>query len=393
MTSKVSRILLTLLTVGFLISIIIGGVGTNYVKAQDENEVFLGLAAHSVRNSWEDLYVKAFNWYAADISKKRDDLNIKTTWTQAGYDASTQITQARRLIDMGIDGLIISPWNVEALKVVMEYAKEHGVPVITTNTAVNSSYPLMFVGYGAKRGARQLGERIVDYLKNKVEPIGEVKGTVLELSSGPGTSEDVMRGGGFHEAVDQYEGIKVVTKVAHSMRSEAKSATLNVLRSGKKIDAVFAQNGSMGLGANAGFKSASGVSPKDVFIATVDAFPDIIEEIKAGNIDVGLDQPPAFYNPIAVHYMLKYLEEGEEALPDYGETITAEDLTIRTGIKHLGVDPWKEPIWAPAKIKHMTDYSEQITNDHKWFQTNAVFVTEENADSPLLWGNFPLPGW
>ena len=391
--STKSRKFLAVLLVGILAVSLIGGLATTVKAQEEEEEIFIGLSAHAVRNSWEDLYVKAFNWYCQDISEQRDDLNIRTTWTQAGYNASLQVTQARRLIDMGIDGLIISPWNVEALRTVMNYAEKKDVPVITTNTIVNSSYPLMFVGYGARRGARQLGERIVEYLKTEVEPEGKVEGTVLELSSGPGTSEDVIRGGGFHEAVDQYEDVKVVTKVAESMRNQAKTKTLNTLRGGAEIDAVFAQNGSMGLGANAAFDTYSGVTPKDVFIATVDAFPDILEEIGKGNIDVGLDQPPAFYNPIAVHYMVKYLEEGEEALPDYGETINAEDLEIRTGNQHLGVDPWAEAIWAPAKIEHMTEYSDQITNDHKWFQTNAVFVTEENYDSPLLWGNFPLPGW
>lgn len=355
-------------------------------KIEAKEKPFIGLAAHAVRNSWEDLYVKAFNWYGADRG-------IVTTWTQAGYDSATQITQAKRLIDMGIDGLIISPWNVKALRTVMDYAKEKGVPVICTNTAVDHSYPLMFVGYGAKRGARQLAERIVEYLKNKVEPIGKIQGTVLELSSGLGTSEDTMRGGGFHEVIDQYKEVKVITVVAESMRDKAKTETLNTLRSGETINAIFAQNGSMALGANSALKSYPGITPKDVFIVTVDAFPDIIEEILAGNIDVGLDQPPAFYNPIAFYYMLAYLEKGEEALPKYGETINAEDLVISTGIKHAGIDPWRDPIWAPAKIKHMTEYSEEITQDHMWFQTNAVFVTIENANSPLLWGNFPLPGW
>ncbi|MCF7937660.1 MAG: sugar ABC transporter substrate-binding protein [Spirochaetales bacterium] len=358
--------------------------GQGEKQASETKDVaFIGLAAHAVRNSWEDLYVKAFNWYSEDIG-------IRTTWTEAGYDAAAQITQARRMIDMGIDGLIISPWDMEALSTVMEYAKENGVPVICTNTTVNHSYPLMFVGYGAERGARKLGERIVDYLEDKY---GEPRGTILEVSAGLGTSEDTVRGGGFHLAVDKYENIEVVTKVANASREEAKTATLNTLRGGTNIDAVFAQNGSMGLGASAGLKEYDDSNPKDVYIATVDAFPDILEEIKAGNIDVGLDQPPAFYNPIAIHYMLKYLEEGESALPDYGDTITAEDLTIRTGKKHLNVDPWAEPIWAPAEIKHMTNYSEKITEDFRWFATDAVFVTEENADSELLWGNFPLPGW
>ncbi len=350
------------------------------------HQMFLGLAAHSDHNVWEDLYVKAFNWYCADNG-------IRSTWTQAGYDTATQITQAKRLIDMGIDGLIISPWDVKALAVVMDYAKAHNVPVICTNTVVDSAYPLMFVGFGQKQAGAQLGQRIVEYLKNKVDPVGKVQGTVLELSSGPGTSEDTMRGGGFHDIVSQYPGIKVITQVAHSSREEAKTATLNVIRGGQKFDAVFAQNGSMALGADEALKDAPGITPKDVFIATVDAFPQICDEIGAGNIDVAVDQTPAFYNPIAVYYMVKYLKKGASALPNYGQTITAADLPIDTGIQHMGLDPWQDPMWAPATIRHMTDFSSDITHDYRWFQTTAVVVTKDNYNSPLLWGNFPIPGW
>jgi len=385
------RILSVTLILVALLTLMVGTIyadestKTLYVNG---HPMFLGLAAHSVRNVWEDLYVKAFNWYCAD-------LGIRSTWTEAGYDTATQITQAKRLIDMGIDGLIISPWDVKALRVVMDYAKEHNVPVICTNTVVDSSYPLMFVGFGQKQAGAQLAQKIVDYLRDKVEPIGEVKGTVLELSSGPGTSEDIMRGGGFHDVIDQYPDVKVITQVATSDRAKAKTVTLNVLRSGTKIDAVFAQNGSMALGADEALKDAPGITPKDVFIATVDAFPQICDEIGAGNIDVAVDQTPAFYNPIAVYYMVQYLEKGPSALPKFGETITADQLQpyLDTGVKHMGLDPWKVPMWAPAHIRHMTEFSSDITHDYIWFQTNAVVVTKDNYNSPLLWGNFPLPGW
>ncbi len=387
------RGLITALVLGAMLSLVVGLAGTSYGNGTkplmyNGHPMFLGLAAHSVRNAWEDLYVKAFNWYCAD-------LGIRSTWTEAGYDTATQITQAKRLIDMGIDGLIISPWNVQALRVVMDYAKAHGVPVICTNTVVDSSYPLMFVGFGQKQAGEQLAQKIVDYLKNKVAPIGKVQGTVLELSSGPGTSEDIMRGGGFHAVIDKYPGVKVITQVAGSDRAKAKTVTLNVLRSGTKIDAVFSQNGSMALGADEALKDFPGISPKDVFIATVDAFPEICKEIGAGNIDVAVDQTPAFYNPIAVYYMVQYLEKGPSALPKFGETITADQLQpyLDTGVKHMGIDPWKDPIWAPAHIRHMTDFSSAITHDYLWFQTSAVVVTKANYNSPLLWGNFPLPGW
>ena len=149
----------------------------------------------------------------------------------------------------------------------------------------------------------------------------------------------------------------------------------------------------MVLGALSALKSYRGVKPRDVYVATVDAFPAILREIESGYIDIALDQPPEFYNPIALHYMCEYLKKGESALPKIGDTITGDKLNISTGKKHLGVYLWKEPVWSPAKIRHMTEYSKEIENDYPWFETKAIFVTKENCKSPLLWGNFPLPGW
>lgn len=393
--SKIALILLivacTLVPLG-----VFGGTATaGETATAQKDEFLLGFVAHEVRNTWEDFYTKAFNWYCRDISEQREDLKIKTTWTEAGQNTSMQITQARRLIDMGIDGLIISPWGVDALRNVMNYAKQNGVPVICTNTVVNSGYPLMFVGYSGRRSGGQLANRIIEYLKTEVEPVGQIAGTVLEVSAGPGTPTKESRGAGFHEVIDKYENVEVITKNGKSARGVSKTVTLNSLRSGTEFDAVYAQAGQMVLGAVGAFKSYSSANPKNVYFATVDAFPDVLKEIEKGNINVALDQPPGFYNPIAVHYMIKYLRRGEGALPDYGDTVTTEELKIRTGTKHRGVDPWAEPVWAPAKIKHMTEYGDEISpkNDHRWFQTNAVIVTKENYDSPILWGNFPLPGW
>ena len=36
---------------------------------------------------------------------------------------------------------------------------------------------------------------------------------------------------------------------------------------------------------------------------------------------------------------------------------------------------------------HLEFGKNQTDNDHPWFQTNSIVITQENADKPYLWGN------
>ncbi|GAI61489.1 unnamed protein product [marine sediment metagenome] len=128
-----------------------------------------------------------------------------------------------------------------------------------------------------------------------------------------------------------------------------------------------------------------GLDPTKIFVATIDANPAVLHKIRAGEITVAVDQPCPFYNPIAVYYMAKYLEEGESALPKVGTTVTADDIDI-SGNPHLDTDIWAaKTAWSPAKISER--------EGHLWFQTNALVITKENADAKYLWANIEVPGW
>lgn len=363
-----------------------GSSTTVEVTEETQEEYTLGLAAHSVRNEWEDFYVKSFEWYCADH-------NIDYTWTEAGYDVAQQITQARRLIDQDIDGLIISPQGFEASREIMDYAEQNDVPVITTNADVKSDYPLMFVGYGQISGTEMLGQEMAEYLEEEVEPIGEVEGTVIQVMAEMGTTTQILRTEGFEQAMEEYPDVEVINIEAEGVRDQAKTKVVNTLQSRDNIDAIYTQNLAMGAGAASAVED-QGYEPGDIYINTVDAGPDTLDLIEEGWISLALDQPAQFYNPIAVHYMVEYLEHGEEAIPDVGTTITADDLTIE-GENHLEMDPWAESVWAPGEIvstdETMPDFYENY--DHPWFRTNVAMVDNTNYDAPYLWGNAPLSGW
>lgn len=345
--------------------------------AQEGDEYFFGLATHRVVNVWEALFVKSFEWYC-------EDHGYKCTSMEAGNDPATQITQVRRMVDMGVDGLVIGAVESTALIPAVEYAKEHNVPVITANVDIYSPDVLLYIGFSGFESGKILAEEIVKYLRDEVEPIGEVKGTVLEIRGTMGSATGEDRHNGFVSVLDEYPEVRVITVVGDWDMAQAKTAAETVLRA-YEVDTIYGDNGPMAMGA-VGAIEALGKNPQDYFVATIDALPEALEAIGEGKIDVALDQPCPFYTPLAVYYLVEFLEKGEEALPKPGDIVTAEDVNIEGKI-HQGVDIWAhDEMWAPAPVVE-TEYG------HPWMQTRGILVTKDNYTLESLWANFELEEW
>jgi ribose transport system substrate-binding protein len=336
--------------------------------------VFIGLDTKTVTNTWEAYFQDSFEWYSKDMG-------YKYIANEAGGDPAKQVTQDRQMIQRGVKGLIVSAQDKDAAVPIVKLADKSNIPVFTADADINSPHVKMYVGFSGSRAGEELGKKIVDYLKSKHN--GEVKGTVLEMMGPLGGASAQDRSNGFHNIIDQYKDVTVLQAEGQFQEAPGKTAAENVLRSNPNIDAIYSANGPMAVGAVEAMKDL-GMDTSKVYTVTIDAVPGVIKMIKAGQIDAALDQPAGFYVPIAEYYLVKYLKEGDKALPKEGETVT--DLNLNTNVKHVGIYPWADnSAWAPAKISK--EYG------HLWFQTGAVMVTKNNADAPYLWANVKIPGY
>ena len=165
-------------------------------------------------------------------------------------------------------------------------------------------------------------------------------------------------------------------------REEAQNVTQQWINSNDEVDAVYSGNLSMGNGVVRALESLDMDAPKGdddhVILTQMDGSGEINQLVADGVIDAAVDQPNYFYNPIAIEYLRAYHEEGPDAIPEIGDTITPDELEIQSG-NYKDVELWSEPIWSPAEILEQ--------NDHPWFKTNSIVITEDNADQPFLWGN------
>jgi len=375
--------------IGVIVAGVAAGLGGYYgaqmMAPKPTKRYFFALSSIAANDPWLAIYMDSFRWYCEDMGF------AYTVTAPLSYSAEEQISQCKRMIDAGIDGLIVSAVDMKACREIADYAYENKVPLFTTNSDIDSPYPkvLMYVGYSGVKGSATLGELTLEYLKKKY---GEPRGVVLNIMGDPKCSEGVFRSMGFHSVLDKYPNIQVIDEIGGWTREGAMKIIQQLIPK-EKIDVIYTANGNMGMGVIEALKLL-GEDPKKYYILTIDAFPDVLDEIRKGTIAAAFDQTPTFYNRIAMEYMIRYIKEGEKALPKKGQTITGDMLKLSTGKKHYGVDPWAKPIWAPAIITDVHDeFPDLFEYSHPWFQTQGVLVTKENADDPALWGNIPIPGW
>ncbi len=115
---------------------------------------------------------------------------------------------------------------------------------------------------------------------------------VWELVGNVGSSAAKDRGQGFREKMGDC-GITITkSQTANWSITEGKQVTEAWLKETKDVQAIFAQNDEMGLGAVEALKEAGLVPGKDVYILTVDATAGAFKAMLAGDVNVVVECNP-----------------------------------------------------------------------------------------------------
>ncbi len=339
---------------------------------EEDGSYLIGHDSLYMGDEWMKVTDKAIHLYALE-----QGWNVITQ--NAHFKVADQVKQLRYFQEKGVDGVIWSPVAEEATADVVEYLAEQGVPTVTYNTDVKSDAVPITVMFGNKEAAKIVAREAVDYLKEKQ---GEPEGVVLSIQGDPANTTDRNRAEGFKEVFTQYEGIEFVEFFTESDMAEAQRKAYNAIQQHGRPVAIVSQNTTNARGGTNALKQADMLVPRGeedhVFISSIGGAPAYLDMMEEGFVDRGYVQPNLFYGPLAMHYLVQVIEEGEESLPEVGTTVTADDVQI-TGGTYEGVSPWEEQIWAPAEVT--TNFG------HKWLKVQGMLVTPDNMDDPRIWGN------
>ena len=241
-------------------------------------------------------------------------LGVKIQTTDAADDAAKQATDIETLVSSGIEVLIVNPVDSDAVAGAVSAAISAGVKVISVDRAVNGVEVDCEIASDNVAGAAMATQFIVDTL-------GE-GAIVAELQGITGASAAIDRSAGFHSVADGKLNV-VASQTANFDRAQGMSVMENILQGNGDIQAVFAANDEMALGA---LEAISG-SGKNVLVVGFDATDDAVEAVKAGRMGGTIAQQPALLGATAVENAVKLMsgETIEKNIPVEVTLVTAEN--------------------------------------------------------------------
>ena len=196
--------------------------------------------------------------------------------TNAEGKAAKQISDVESLLVQGMNVLMISAQDSEALTPIIKQVLEKGIPVVTLERSVGVPVTLHAGPHNKPIGAL-VGKFLVDKLGGK--------GNVVEIKGDPAVAPAVERHEGFAEAIAGSE-IKVIAE-QHADWDQEKALkfmedTLQRFPAGE-IQAVYTHNDNMAFGALKAIQAA-GRDKEGILIVGIDGENRAIRAVAAGDL-------------------------------------------------------------------------------------------------------------
>jgi ribose transport system substrate-binding protein len=244
-------------------------------EAPATDSMKLGLSVSTLNNPF---FVTLKEGAEAEAEKQ----GIEITAVDAQNDPAKQISDIEDLIQQGVNALIINPTDSAAVVSAIESANNAGIPVITVDRSAEGGEVVAHIASDNVAGGKMAGEFILETLGSK--------GKIVELEGIPGSSAARERGEGFHSAVDGVEGVEVVAKQAADFdRAKGLTVMENILQGNKDVQAVFAHNDEMALGA---LEALAAAGLNDVLVVGFDATEDAVKAVEDGRMGATVAQKP-----------------------------------------------------------------------------------------------------
>jgi ribose transport system substrate-binding protein len=293
------------LTIILVLSLIMVAGLTAGIAAQD---LRIGLAVSTLNNPF-------FVDLKEGAESMAEEMGVEILVVDAQDDAAAQLSSVEDLLIKQIDVLIVNPVDGNAVVSAITAANDAGVPVITVDRGAEGGEVVSHIASDNVAGGEMAGDFIAEQLNEE--------GKVVELEGIPGTSAARDRGKGFNQAMDKYEGMEVIARQPAGFdRAEGMTVMENILQGNPEIDAVFAHNDNMALGAMEAIAAAG--RSDEIMIVGFDAIDDEVAAVKAGDLAATIAQKPALMGEMAVETAVKVAngEEVDEYTPVPLELIT-----------------------------------------------------------------------
>lgn len=232
----------------------------------------IGAAVYGLRGEFMRVWS---NWLQEHPAVKSGEVQI--TVFDGRYDPNVQNDQFDTMIVQNYDAIIFVPIDIQAGSLPVEKAIAAGIPVIGSNTRVNTDKLTAYIGNNDVIAGEMQTQYVVDRLNGK--------GNIVAIEGPIGQSAQIERRKGMQNVLAKYPDIKLLDmKPGNWSRAEALALMENWLTAFPgQINGVIGQNDDLGLGAIQAIKAA-GLKVGDFAVSGVDGINDAFAAAKTGEL-------------------------------------------------------------------------------------------------------------
>lgn len=220
--------------------------------------------------------------------KKADELGYKLVVLDSQNDPAKELANVEDLIVRGAKVLLINPTDSETVSNAVAIANRNKIPVITLDRGALKGDVVSHIASDNVAGGKMAGDFIAQKLGGNAK--------VIQLEGLAGTSAARERGEGFKQAVTEHKFDVLASQPADFDRTKGLNVMENLLASKGAVQAVFAQNDEMALGALRALSAAN----KKVLVVGFDGTDDGIKAVKSGKMAATIAQQPALIGELGV---------------------------------------------------------------------------------------------
>jgi ribose transport system substrate-binding protein len=268
-----------------------------------------------IRNMFRVIVVAAFCCAAAGAARAADKIALvvstlnnpyfvtladgaKAKAKELGYDlivldsqndTAKELSNVEDALNQNVKALLLNPVDSAAARAAIHEAEAQKVPVLTLDRSAKGVTVASHIASDNVAGGKLAGELIVQQLGGK--------GNVVELQGQPGTDAARDRSNGFRQALAAAPGLKIVaSQPANFDRTQGLNVMENILQAHPRVDAVFAADDEMALGAIKAIQAAR----LKIVVVGFDGTPDAVAAIKNGTMYATIAQQPSLIGSLGV---------------------------------------------------------------------------------------------
>ncbi|BAJ00605.1 ribose ABC transporter substrate-binding protein RbsB [Shewanella violacea] len=235
--------------------------------------------------------------------QKAEELGYKLIVLDSQNDPSKELSNIEDLTIRQVKAILLNPTDSDAASNAARMVNRAGIPLLTLDRGVTRGKVVSHIASDNVAGGKLAGDFIAGKLGKGVK--------VIQLEGVAGTSASRDRGEGFALAVAAHGFEMQASQPADFDRTKGLNVTENLLASKPDVQAIFAQNDEMALGALRAVRGAG----KEVLIVGFDGTDEGIEAVKRGLLSATVAQQPKLIGELGVETAVKVLKG--ETVPEF----------------------------------------------------------------------------